>query len=67
MSDGDLLNIKRRVGRMNSKYSKEKEIENQLKTNNVVRGVPLGGILAVYRNLRENYEFRMRYDVILIL
>ena len=22
----------------------------------------LGGILSVYRNLRENYEFRRRYD-----
>jgi uncharacterized protein YjbI with pentapeptide repeats len=23
---------------------------------------PMGAILSVYRNLRENYEFRMRYD-----
>lgn len=24
--------------------------------------VSLGGVMAVYRNLRENYEFRLRYD-----
>jgi hypothetical protein len=24
--------------------------------------IPLGSVLGVYRNLRENYEYRMRYD-----
>ena len=44
------------------KIREEREIENQLKTRNVARDIQLGDVLAVYRNLRENYEFRMRYD-----
>jgi hypothetical protein len=28
----------------------------------VLKDTPLGAELGVYRNLRENYEFRMRYD-----
>ena len=44
------------------KIREEREIENQLKTENVVTGFQLKDVLAVYRNLRENYEFRMRYD-----
>jgi hypothetical protein len=28
----------------------------------VLKDTPLGAELSVYRNLRENYEFRMRYD-----
>jgi uncharacterized protein YjbI with pentapeptide repeats len=46
----------------NFKIREEREIENQLKTNNIARDVQLGDVLAVYRNLRENYEFRLRYD-----
>jgi hypothetical protein len=32
-------------------------------TNNLTRKrIPVGNILASYRNLRENYEYRLRYD-----
>ena len=44
------------------KIREEREIENQLKTTNIATDIQLGDVLAVYRNLRENYEFRMRYD-----
>ena len=44
------------------KIREEREIENQLKTKSVAIDIQLGDVLAVYRNLRENYEFRMRYD-----
>ncbi len=44
------------------KVREEREIEDQLKTKNSATDIQLGDVLAVYRNLRENYEFRMRYD-----
>ena len=44
-----------------SKIRDEREIESQLKTNDVAKGIKLGDILSVYRNLRDNYEFNMRY------
>jgi hypothetical protein len=36
----------------------EEDIENTIED----RRVRLGGVLSVYRNLRENYEYRRRYD-----
>jgi hypothetical protein len=36
-------------------------LENVEKTSEAKR-IHLGGVLSVYRNLRENYEFRRRYD-----
>jgi uncharacterized protein YjbI with pentapeptide repeats len=45
-----------------SKIREEREIENQLKTTNYPTDIKLRDVLAIYRNLRENYEFRMRYD-----
>jgi uncharacterized protein YjbI with pentapeptide repeats len=44
------------------KILEEREIELRLTQHEKVHNVILGSILAVYRNLRENYEFRMRYD-----
>jgi hypothetical protein len=44
------------------KIREEREIGNQLKTKNSATDIQRGDVLAVYRNLRENYEFRMRYD-----
>ena len=43
----------------------EKEIETQLKSYQIAeiaKDIKLGGVLAVYRNLRENYEYRLKYD-----
>ena len=51
-----------RVNNSEFKVLEERDIENQLKTKNVAIDIQLGDVLAVYRNLRENYEFRMRYD-----
>ena len=36
--------------------------ENAIKTLEEAKEVSLGGVLSVYRNLRENYELRRRYD-----
>ena len=46
----------------NFKIREERDIEKRLETANIAKGIQLGDALAVYRNLRENYEFRMRYD-----
>ena len=43
-----------------SKIREEREIESRLKTNDVATDIKFGDT-SVYRNLRENYEFRMRY------
>lgn len=45
------------------KIWEEREIENMLNNEEKknVADIQLGDILTVYRNLRENYEFRMRY------
>jgi hypothetical protein len=40
---------------------KTEEKENQPRTKNAAINIQLADILAVYRNLRENYEFRLRY------
>lgn len=39
----------------------EEWLENSI-GNSDKREVSFGGVLSVYRNLRENYEFRRRYD-----
>jgi hypothetical protein len=44
------------------KIFEELYIENLLYSNNEVKDLNLGSILVVYRNLREYYEYRMRYD-----
>jgi hypothetical protein len=44
------------------KIFEERYIENLLYSNNEVKDLNLGSILVVYRNLREYYEYRMRYD-----
>jgi uncharacterized protein YjbI with pentapeptide repeats len=44
-----------------SKIRDEREIEDQLRVKNEAEGIKLGDILSVYRNLRDNYEFNMRY------
>jgi uncharacterized protein YjbI with pentapeptide repeats len=31
-------------------------------TENQAKETPLNGVLAIYRNLRENYEFQLRYE-----
>ena len=50
-----------------SRVLEETIIENDLSKNkkviNLGIGIGIGDILAVYRNLRENYEYRLRYDV----
>ncbi len=35
---------------------------NKEKDSHTTKDFNLGSIKAVYRNLRENYEYRMRYD-----
>jgi hypothetical protein len=40
----------------------EKWLEDSSKNIEERRRVSLGGILSVYRNLRENYEFRLQFD-----
>ena len=52
------------------KILEEREIEKQIETRSGEQEfkrldwdtINLGSVLAVYRNLRENYEYRMRYD-----
>jgi uncharacterized protein YjbI with pentapeptide repeats len=44
------------------KILEEREIESSLARNGKVQNILMGSVLAVYRNLRENYEYRMRYD-----
>lgn len=44
------------------KILEEREIETMLANNDIVQSIQRGNVLAVYRNLRENYEFRLRYD-----
>jgi uncharacterized protein YjbI with pentapeptide repeats len=43
------------------KVRDERDIESQL-TADTVPFIRLGTVLAIYRNLRENYEYRLRYD-----
>jgi len=43
------------------KEDKFKVFEEELLETNPT-SVSLGSVMAVYRNLRENYEFRLRYD-----
>jgi hypothetical protein len=41
----------------------KKENDNNLgKNNHILKDVNLESIVAVYRNLRENYEYNLRYD-----
>ena len=43
----------------------EEWLEDSKKEKNHIekrRKVSLGGVLSVYRNLRENYEFRLQFD-----
>ena len=44
------------------KIREEREIEERLTTTAMEEYIRLGSVLAVYRSLRENYEYRMRYD-----
>jgi hypothetical protein len=44
------------------KIREERKIEDQLKSNKIAQDIELGDILVIYRYLRENYEFWMRYD-----
>ncbi len=44
------------------KIRDEREIESQIENDKLARNIKLRSVIAVYRNLRENYEFRMRYD-----
>ena len=48
------------------KKDKFKVVEEEILENSILEKSPkqvsLGTVLAVYRNLRENYEFRLRYD-----
>jgi uncharacterized protein YjbI with pentapeptide repeats len=44
------------------KILEERQIEISLESNEWVQHILLGPVFAVYRNLRENYEFRLRYD-----
>lgn len=48
-------------GKRNFQVIEEKWLEDGEKPHDE-RRVSLGGVLSVYRNLRENYEFRRRYD-----
>jgi hypothetical protein len=43
------------------KVAEEEMLENSLIGKSPER-VSLGSVMAVYRNLRENYEYRLRYD-----
>ena len=42
----------------------ERQLEQKIKEkdDHTTKDFNLGSIKAVYRSLRENYEFRMRYD-----
>jgi hypothetical protein len=44
------------------KVFEEQTLENELRERKTPNTVSLGSVMAVYRNLRENYEFRLRYD-----
>jgi hypothetical protein len=46
------------------KIRDERVLEEKIKEKDVhtTKDFNLGSIKAVYRNLRENYEYRMRYD-----
>jgi uncharacterized protein YjbI with pentapeptide repeats len=44
------------------KILEEREIETLVASNGTVQNIALGSVLAVYRSLRENYEYRLRYD-----
>ncbi len=44
------------------KIIEELWLEDDLSKPARARRVSIGGVLSVYRNLRENYEFRRRYD-----
>jgi hypothetical protein len=45
------------------KVIEERKIENILKSKSASKiKFTLGSVKSVYRNLRENYEYRMRYD-----
>jgi uncharacterized protein YjbI with pentapeptide repeats len=44
------------------KILEEREIETLLENKQDIQNIRLGSVLAVYRSLRENYEYRLRYD-----
>jgi hypothetical protein len=44
------------------KEDKFKVTDEEMLVESKSPDVSLGSIMAVYRNLRENYEFRLRYD-----
>ena len=55
------------MGRKKDKFTiiEEEWLEDSKKEKNHIekrRKVSLGGVLSVYRNLRENYEFRLQFD-----
>ena len=51
-------------GEDNYKVIEEEWLEQYIKEPNEFeeKKISLGGVLSVYRNLRDNYEFRRRYD-----
>lgn len=48
----------------NDKYKivNERQPETKIKKNGIAKGISLGSIETIYRNLRENYEHRLRYN-----
>jgi hypothetical protein len=40
----------------------ERKLEEKIKRDGKTKEINLGSIKAVYRSLRDNYEYRMRYD-----
>ena len=40
----------------------ERKLEEKIKKDGKTKKVNLASIKAVYRSLRDNYEYRMRYD-----
>ena len=49
-------------GKDNFQIIEETWLEEDREKSSEDRRVRLGGVLSVYRNLRENYGFRRRYD-----
>ena len=54
----------RKLKKIDFKIRDERVLEEKIKEkdDHTIKHFNLGSIKAVYRNLRENYEYRMRYD-----
>jgi hypothetical protein len=68
-ADSDITRIKfgdkiRWGGKDRFTIIEEEWLKNKVKGQTIIEyeNVSLGLVLSVYRNLRENYEFRLRYD-----